>query len=459
MDQTPARPDVDAIEFNDTAPWLGAAETSEGAQELSDRTATDDRLLAVERGAVLRLPEGTALDTGDIDVEVPEDETMIINLGPQHPSTHGVLRVMLELDGETVLRTKPVIGYLHTGMEKTAEDLKYMQGGTNVTRMDYLSPLFNECVYSMAVEKLLGIEVPERAVWIRMLMMELNRISSHVLFLATNGLDMGATSMMIYGWRERELLLAFFERVTGLRMNHNYIRPGGVAADLPDDWRDDVLDILDVLPGRLEEYDTLFTNQTVWRQRSEGVGIITQEQALALSITGPVLRSTGFAYDIRADFPYLHYDQVEFDVITGTVGDVFDRYAIRINEVRESMRIVHQILDRMPKGDYRIQDSKITPPPRARIDESMEALIHHFKLFTEGFTVPPGEVYVAVESPRGELGCYLVSDGGSRPYRMHWRGPSFANLQALPVMMRGGLVADGIAIISSLDPVLGDVDR
>ena len=459
MDQ-PAPPDVEPDAPADTDPiWLGAVETSEGAQELSDRSDTDERLLAVERGAVLQLPEGTSLDPGDVDVETPEDETMIINLGPQHPVGGRVLRVMLELDGETVLRTKPVIGYLHTGMEKTAEDLKYMQGGTNVTRMDYLSPLFNECVYSMAVEKLLGIEVPERAVWIRMLMMELNRISSHVLFLATNGLDMGATSMMIYGWRERELLLAFFERVTGLRMNHNYIRPGGVAADLPDDWRDDVLDILDVLPGRLEEYDTLFTNQTVWRQRSEGVGIITQEQALALSITGPVLRSTGFAYDIRADFPYLHYDQVEFDVITGTVGDVFDRYAIRINEVRESMRIVHQILDRMPKGDYRIQDSKITPPPRARIDESMEALIHHFKLFTEGFTVPPGEVYVSVESPRGELGCYLVSDGGSRPYRMHWRGPSFANLQALPVMMRGGLVADGIAIISSLDPVLGDVDR
>jgi NADH-quinone oxidoreductase subunit D len=311
----------------------------------------------------------------------------------------------------------------------------------------------------MAIEQLLGIEVPERAVWIRMLMMELNRISSHVLFLATMGLDMGATSMMIYGWRERELLLAFFERVTGLRMNHNYIRPGGVAADLPDGWRDDVLDILDVLPGRLEEYDTLFTNQTVWRQRSEGVGVITQDQALALSVTGPTLRSTGFAYDLRADFPYLRYDELEFDVITGTVGDVFDRYAIRINEVRESMRLVRQIMDRMPKGDYRIQDSKITPPPRARIDESMEALIHHFKLFTEGFTVPAGEVYVAVESPRGELGCYLVSDGGSRPYRMHWRGPSFANLQALPVMMRGGLVADGIAIISSLDPVLGDVDR
>jgi len=441
------------------APWLGSADTSEGAQELAGRALTDERLLGLERGAVLRLPEGAALDVGDINVESPEDETMIINLGPQHPSTHGVLRVMLELKGETVLRTKPVIGYLHTGMEKTAEDLMYVQGGTNVTRMDYLSPFFNECAFALAVEKLLDIEVPERAQWIRMLMMELNRMSSHVLFLATNGLDMGATSMMIYGWRERELLLAFFERVTGLRMNHNYIRPGGVAADLPDGWRDDVLEILDVLPGRLDEYDTLFTNQTVWRQRSEGVGVITPEQAVALSLTGPNLRSTGVAYDVRADFPYLRYDEVEFDVITGTVGDVFDRYAIRFNEIRESMRIVHQILDKMPKGDFRIQDAKITPPPRGRIDESMEALIHHFKLFTEGFNVRAGEVYVAVESPRGEVGCYLVSDGGSHPYRMHWRGPSFANLQALPVMMRGGFVADGIAIISSLDPVLGDVDR
>jgi len=439
--------------------WLGSAETSEGPQELASREATDDRLLDVERGAVLRLPEGAALDSGDIDVEHPEDETMIINLGPQHPSTHGVLRVMLELKGETVLRTKPVIGYLHTGMEKTAEDLMYIQGCTNVTRMDYLAPFFNECAFSLAVEKLLGIEVPDRAQWIRMLMMELNRISSHVLFLATNGLDMGATSMMIYGWRERELLLAFFERVTGLRMNHNYIRPGGVAADLPDGWRDDVLDILDVLPGRLDEYDALFTNQTVWRQRSEGVGVITPEQAVALSLTGPNLRSTGVAYDVRAAFPYLHYDELEFDVITGTVGDVFDRYAVRFNELRESLGLVRQILERMPKGDYRIQDSKVTPPPRGRIDESMEALIHHFKLFTEGFAVPAGEVYVAIEGPRGEVGCYLVSDGGSKPYRMHWRAPSFANLQALPVMMRGGFVADGIAIISSIDPVLGDVDR
>ena len=434
-------------------------ETSERRQELLPRARTAEPLLDAERGAVLRIPEGAALDPGDVNVEDLDDETMIINLGPQHPSTHGVLRVMLELQGETVLRTKPVIGYLHTGMEKTAEDLMYVQGSTNVTRMDYLSNFFNECAYSMAVERLLGIEVPERAQWVRMLLMELNRMSSHLLFLATNGLDMGATSMMIYGWRERELLLAFFERVTGLRMNYNYIRPGGVAADLPDGWRDDVLDILEVVPGRLDEYDELFTNQTVWRERSEGVGVITREQALALSLTGPVLRSTGVPYDIRADFPYLRYDEVDFDVITGTVGDVFDRYAIRINEVRESMKIVRQVLAKMPKGDFRVQDSKVTPPPRARIDESMEALIHHFKLFTEGFTVPPGEVYVAVESPRGETGCYLVSDGGSRPYRMHWRAPSFANLQALPVMLRGGFIADAIAVISSLDPVLGDVDR
>ncbi len=443
-----------------STPWAEAsAGTSEGEQELQPRARTAEPLLEAERGAVLRLPEGATLDTGDVSVDDLDNETMIINLGPQHPSTHGVLRVMLELKGETVLRTKPVIGYLHTGMEKTAEDLMYAQGSTNVTRMDYLSPFFNECAYSMAVEKLLGIDLPDRAQWIRMLMMELNRISSHVLFLATNGLDMGATSMMIYGWRERELLLAFFERVTGLRMNHNYIRPGGVAADLPDGWRDDVVEILEVLPGRLDEYDDLFTNQTVWRQRSEGVGVITADQAMALSITGPTLRSTGVAYDIRADFPYLKYDEVEFDVITGTVGDVFDRYAVRISEVRESMKIVEQILDKMPKGDYRVQDAKITPPPRARIDESMEALIHHFKLFTEGFSVPPGEVYVAVESPRGESGCYLVSDGTSRPYRLHWRGPSFANLQALPLMLRGGFIADCIAVISSLDPVLGDVDR
>jgi NADH-quinone oxidoreductase subunit D len=432
--------------------------TSEGDQELQARTAT---LLPEERreeGAVLRgIPEARALDD---EALVGDGDTMIVNMGPQHPSTHGVLRLMLELRGETVLRTKPVIGYLHTGMEKTGEDLTYLQGATNVTRMDYASPLNNELVFSLAVERLLGTEVPPRATWIRMLMSELNRISSHLLFLATNGMDIGAVSMMIYGFRERESVLAFFEKVTGLRMNHNYIRPGGVAADLPDGWRDDVLGLLDLLPGRLEEYDTLLTGQPIWRERLQGVGVITPEEALALSATGPILRSTGVPWDLRrVDPPYLPYDQVEFDVVVGSTGDAFDRYAIRLNEIRESMRIVGQVLDRLPPGDYRVQDKKVTPPPRGRIDESMEALIHHFKLFTEGFKVPEGEVYVAIESPRGELGCYLVSDGSAKPYRLHIRAPSFVNLQTLPLMMRGGLVADAVAVISSVDPIMGEVDR
>jgi NADH-quinone oxidoreductase subunit D len=292
-----------------------------------------------------------------------------------------------------------------------------------------------------------------------MLMCELNRISSHLLFLATNGMDLGAISMMIYGFRERESVLAFFEKATGLRMNHNYIRPGGVAADLPDGWRDDVLKIIDDLPAHLEEYDTLLTGQPIWRERTQGVGIISKQAAIALGATGPILRSTGMPWDLRRTMPYLTYDEVEFDVVVGSYGDTFDRYAIRLNEVRESIRIVRQVLDKMPKGDYRVQDKKVTPPPRARIDESMEALIHHFKLFTEGFRVPAGEVYVAVESPRGELGCYLVSDGTSKPYRLHIRAPSFVNLQTLPHMMRGGMVADAVAIISSVDPIMGEVDR
>ena len=434
----------------------GAADTSEGAQELAPREVVAAAELLRESGAVLRMSEASV---SELAGQVSEDETMIINMGPQHPSTHGVLRLMLELEGETVLRSKPVIGYLHTGMEKTGEQLTYLQGGTNVTRMDYASPLFNELVFSLATEALLDVEVPPRATWIRMLMCELNRISSHCLFMATNGMDLGAVSMMIYGWRERESLLAFFEKVTGLRMNNNYIRPGGVAADLPDGWREDVLTILEDLPPRLAEYDVLMTGQPIWRDRTQGLGVMTPAEAIALGATGPILRSTGLAWDLRRTMPYLAYDQVEFDIVVGTTGDVFDRYAIRLNEIRESIRIVHQILDLMPKGDYRVQDPKVTPPPRARIDESMEALIHHFKLFTEGFKVPEGEVYVAVESPRGELGCYLVADGSARPYRMHIRGPSFVNLQSLPHMLQGGMVADAIAIISSVDPIMGEVDR
>ncbi|CAB4967099.1 unannotated protein [freshwater metagenome] len=435
--------------------------TNEGAQEMRARSEISAKEILREVGSVLRMSEAEVANLGQSSGDSDEDQTMIINMGPQHPSTHGVLRLMLELQGETVLRCKPIIGYLHTGMEKTGEELTYMQGGTNVTRMDYLSPLNNELVFSMAVEKLLGIEndIPQRAVWMRMLLSELNRMSSHLLFLASNGMDLGAVSMMLYGWREREEVLRFFQKVTGLRMNHNFIRPGGVAADLPAGWRSDVLEILEMLPGRLAEYDILMTDQPIWRERLQGVGVITADEALALGTSGPILRSTGVAWDLRRDQPYLHYEKMEFDVIVGSYGDAFDRYAIRINEIRESMRIVYQVLDNMPKGDYRIQNKKVTPPPRARIDESMEALIHHFKIFTEGFKVPEGEVYVAIESPRGEIGCYIVSDGGPKPYRIHMRAPSFVNIQALPHMMRGGLVADAVAVISSIDPVLGEVDR
>jgi NADH-quinone oxidoreductase subunit D len=437
------------------------AATGEGPQEMRSRSELTAKEVLREVGSVLRMSEKDAAELTSSPVENDEEQTMIINMGPQHPSTHGVLRLMLELQGEKVLRCKPIIGYLHTGMEKQGEELTYMQGGTNVTRMDYASPLNNELVFSLAVEKLLGIDgdIPERATWMRMLLSELNRMSSHLLFMATNGMDMGAVSMMIYGWREREEVLRFFQKVTGLRMNHNFIRPGGLAADLPAGWRDDVLTILEGLPSRLAEYDVLMTNQPIWRERLQGVGVITAEEAVALGASGPILRSAGIAWDLRRDLPYLKYDEVEFDVIVGSYGDAFDRYAIRLNEIRESMKIVYQILDKMPSGDYRIQDKKVTPPPRARIDESMEALIHHFKIFTEGFKVPEGEVYVGIESPRGEIGCYIVSDGSPKPYRLHMRAPSFVNIQALPHMMRDGLIADAVAVISSVDPVLGEVDR
>ncbi len=436
------------------------AKTSEGAQELLAQEESTVRQLRHEAGGVLRVPEGTGTGWwGQAGSEGAEDETMILNLGPVHPSTHGVLRVMAEIRGEQVLRTKPVIGYLHTGMEKTGEELGYHNGFTNVTRMDYLSPFFEELAFSLSVEKLLGAAVPERATWIRMLICELNRIASHLLWLGTNGADLGGLNLMVYGWRDRELLLAFFEKVTGLRMNHNYIRPGGVAVDLPDGWRDDVTAICDVVERRMHEYDDLLAGQPVLQARLDGVGAIDSARAVALGLTGPLLRSTGVAYDVRRDFPYLAYDQVDFDVVVGTAGDCWDRFAIRMAEIRESARIVRQAAKAMPRGDFRAQDQKVTPPPRNRIGESMEALICHFKLFTEGFRVPPGDAYVPVESLRGELGCYIVSDGSSRPYRLHVRAPSFANLQGLAPMAHGAFLADVMAIVSSIDPVMGDADR
>jgi NADH-quinone oxidoreductase subunit D len=419
-------------------------QTDEGAQELRPRKRVRDVVLT-----------GGGMWPEDDE----DDDTMIINMGPQHPSTHGVLRLMMELDSEEVVRVKPVIGYLHTGMEKTGEELTYVQGGTNVTRMDYASPLSNELVYSMAVERLLDVDVPPRATWMRMLLVELNRMSSHLLFQATNGMDIGAISMMLYGWREREEVLRYLEFITGLRMNHNYIRPGGVAADLPDGWQERALELCDTVAHGINEYDELLSENPIWRERTIGLGLITTEECLARSITGPILRSTGFAWDLRKAQPYLAYDDVDFDVMYGVNGDVFDRYRLRLSEIHESIKIVRQCVERMPAGDYRTQDKKLTPPPRERIDESMEALIHHFKLFTEGFKVPAGETYVAIESPRGEIGCYMVSDGSGKPVRMHIRGPSFYNLQSIEPMGTGALVADAVAIVSSVDPIMGEVDR
>ena len=426
------------------------APTDEGAQEISgdeSETRLDEQF-----GRVVE-------DDYVFDDDADPEERMILNMGPQHPSTHGVLRLQIELEGEIIRRTKPIIGYLHTGMEKTGEQLNFSQGGTNVTRMDYLAPFHNELAYSLAVERLLGIEVPPRAAAIRVLMTELNRCASHLVALATNGMDIGAVSMMIYGFREREQILAFFEKTTGLRMNHNYIRPGGVAADLPPGWKDDVAAIIEELPKRIQQYDDLLENNPIWVGRTRGVGVISAEEAIAYGITGPTLRSAGVDWDLRKAFPYSGIEQYEFDVPIGEHGDVYDRYRIRVVEIEQSLRIVEQVMDTMPKGDFRVDDRKVTPPPRGRIDESMEALIHHFKLFTEGYKVPPGETYVAVESPRGELGCYLVSDGGADPYRMHIRAPSFSNLQALPITMADSLMADTVATIASLDPVMGDVDR
>ncbi len=438
--------------------WLSGTEEPNGWET----SATDEGAQTMrwdEPESRLREQLGTVVENDYQLGDRSDDERMIINMGPQHPSTHGVLRLQIELEGEIVRRTKPIIGYLHTGMEKTGEQLTFLQGPTNVTRMDYLAPLNNELCYSLAVERLLDIEVPERAATIRVLMTELNRITSHLVALATNGMDIGALSMMIYGIREREMILDFFEKTSGLRMNHNYIRPGGVAADLPPGWRADVRQILDTLPRRLDQYDDLLQHNPIWEGRTRGVGVITAEECIAYGITGPTLRSTGVDWDLRKAAPYSGIETYEFDVPLGTQGDVYDRYRVRVEEIKQSLRIVEQAMERMPKGDYRVPDRKVTPPPRARIDQSMEALIHHFKIFTEGFKVPAGETYVAVESPRGELGCYLVSDGEAKPWRMHTRAPSFYNLQGLPIMMADSLVADTVATIASLDPVMGDVDR
>ena len=384
---------------------------------------------------------------------------MTINMGPVHPATHGVLRLVLELDGETVMRCEPVIGYLHTGMEKECEDQNWRGAVTIVTRMDYCAQLFNEQVYCMAVEELLGIEVPPRGKFIRTLLAETNRLNSHLIWFGTQALDMGAMSGMFYGFRERELILDFYEMVTGLRMNNGYFIPGGVWEDMPDGWEPVLRKIVDAFPARIDEYEELLSANPIFLERTTGVGVIDTATAIGLGATGPILRATGYDWDLRRDMPYEAYDQVSFDVPLAEAGDVYSRYRVRMEEMRQSVKIIEQLIDAMPGGDFKNMDPKLMPPPREELNRSMEAVIHHFKLMTQGYTVPPGEVYAAVESPRGELGCYVVSDGGTSPYRCHVRDPSFTNLQSLPHLVEGGLIADLIASIASIDPVLGGVDR
>jgi len=409
--------------------------------------------------------------TGEI-----RQETMIINMGPQHPSTHGVLRLLLELDGETIVGCKPIIGYLHTGIEKTTEYRTWQQGVTFVTRADYLSPFHNELAYCMAVERLLGVEVPVRAQVLRVMLGELNRISSHLVWLATSGLELGAVSIMLYGLREREIIMDIFEAVTGLRMNHAYIRIGGVVMDLPEGGEAKIHGFLRMMPKRIGEYETLLSKNPIWLERNKGVGVLTEADALSLGVTGPMLRAAGNAADLRRDAPYSGYETYEFDVITRTGSDSFARFEVRLDEMRESLKIVTQCLDRLQEpGPVMVDDPKIALPGRLSVgpdgigndpeylrhimEESMEALIHHFKLATQGVAVPAGEVYSAVESPRGELGFYVVSNGEHRPYRVKIRDPSFVNLQATPIMVEGFLVADAVASIASIDPVMGGVDR
>ncbi len=407
-------------------------------------------------------------------------ERIVVNMGPQHPSTHGVLRLILEIDGETITEARCGIGYLHTGIEKNLEYRTWTQGVTFVTRMDYLSPFFNETAYCLGVEKLLGVtdDIPERANVIRVMLMELNRISSHLVALATGGMELGSMSAMFFGFRERELVLSVFETITGLRMNHAYIRPGGLAADLPDDALPRLRELLQLLPKRLRDMENLLNENYIWKARTQGVGYLDLTGCMALGITGPVLRSTGLPHDLRKSQPYCGYESYDFDVITHDQCDAYGRYMIRVLEMRESIKIVEQCverLDRLGPGPVMITDKKLAWPADLKVGpdglgnsnehiakimgSSMEALIHHFKLVTEGIRVPAGQVYVAVESPRGELGVHMVSDGGTRPFRVHYRDPSFTNLQAVSVMCEGSMVADAIAAVASIDPVMGGVDR
>jgi NADH-quinone oxidoreductase subunit D len=388
-------------------------------------------------------------------------ETMVLNMGPQHPSTHGVLRMILELDGETVVRAIPDIGYLHTGIEKNMESKTYLKALVMTDRLDYLNNIGNNLTYCLAIEKLLEVTVPDRAQVLRVLMAELQRIASHLVWLGTHCIDLAALSMLLYAFRDREKIMDIFEAVSGQRMMTSYIRPGGVWRDVPAGWEDSVRDFLGSLPAHLDDYERMLSNNPIFKSRTQDVGYISPEDAVHWGLSGPSLRGSGVNYDVRRAMPYTGYENYDFDVPLEQGGDVYARYLCRMREFRESIKICYQALDRLAKtkGPVITTDRKVAPPPRSELGTSMESLIHHFKLWTEGFSVPKGEVYAATESPRGELGVYLVSNGGVKPHRVHYRCPSFANLQAVNYMSEGHLVADLVAIIGSIDIVLGDVDR
>jgi len=386
-------------------------------------------------------------------------ETMLLNMGPQHPSTHGVLRLLLELDGEIVLNCIPDIGFLHTGIEKNMEAKTYQKAEVMTDRLDYLNPMGNNLVFCMAVEKLVNLDVPPRAQVIRVILAELQRITSHLLWLGTSSLDLAAMSVFLYAMREREMIINIFEMVSGARMMTTYIRPGGLWRDVPEGFDAAVREVLKVLPKRIDEYERLLTSNELFIDRTQHIGVITTEQCKQFGLTGPVIRATGLAYDVRKVRPYSGYEQYEFDIPTQTTGDVYGRYKVRVEEMRQSLRIVQQAMDKLPKGPVLSDNRKFVPPPRAEIGVSMEALIHHFKYWTEGYPAPAEYVYTATESPRGELGVYLEGDGGPKPYRIHYITPSFVNLQAMPIMTRDHFIADVVGIIGSIDIVLGDADR
>ncbi len=411
--------------------------------------------MAIEARELNRAPvrqQGVQLDPID-------DTTMVINMGPQHPSTHGVLRIVLELDGETIVRATPHMGYVHTGIEKEGEYQTYLKAVTITDRMDYLSAHINNLAYTLSVEKLLDIAPPPRGQYMRVVLSELQRIASHLVWLGTHALDIGAMTVFFYAFREREALMDLNEMMAGVRMMPSWIVPGGLRGDSPPGWLERCKAFIDVFPYKVDEYETLVDQNPIWRERTQGIGVITPEECYALGVSGPTLRGSGVAHDLRKAVPYCSFDEFKFEIPIGEHGDVYDRYRVRMSEMRQSREIVKQALENMPGGPVNVDDRKVVPPPRPELDSSMEAVIHHFKLWTEGFSPPVGEAYVPVESPKGEIGFYIVSNGSPNPWRMHERPPSFMNLQALSKMCEGRLIADVVAIIGSIDIVLGEIDR